>query len=748
MKLFQPDSELPGIETVLCPKSICKLVGTAGLEISNIRYKPGIGCLVAYRNALGSKNGIATLHAKSFRSSEWPVQKRKIENKAGVNHVVLIDELCVAIIPFPFDSELPSLLKLHQEPNSIWSRIVNDSSRFHEATSLAYKPNRRFTARIQTQEGKFATVKLYGEPEYKSTVARLKNLKSNSISLPVEIGHSDRHCAIAFQWIEGEPFSLNHLTTSSIKHFVEQLAEQESQFKHLESKTKHIGYVDYAFLNSIEIYLSHIHPPTSEGLRPSKSKLTSYLNSSLRTSEFPQFAHGDFHPAQILIDKNGTPAVCDFDSVCFASPEHDWGNFLGHVEYLALIGTYPIEFLHAFQESICSLPKFQSADSKARLDFETICGLYRLATNPFRSGFENWETVTAKVVRRISELSNGLEIPASRTVSSPSKADLLNDNSFSFLSSALDAKLATSHLKDVEELVQEFGDFEVTKVSVSRLKPSRRCLIEFCINSKAGPNRFLGKASSRKLKRRSAKNQRRLYGEFGFNRKSEDGVSVPKTFGECPDWKMWFQEKVNGKPIANFLNDPNSFPEVSKSVVKAIAKLHKCGMQVKKQHTVNDEVAILTKQWERAPIGLKTTKVEKLLNRCREVAKSNWASCEPHLIHRDFYQDQIIIGERRCWLVDLDLLCMGDSELDIANFVAHLRELGIRKHCNPRHFEEFESSFVGHYSKQSPSFSPNIFSAYLFLSLVRHIFISNKMHSRKNHTLQIVNECVRISKFD
>ena len=45
--------------------------------------------------------------------------------------------------------------------------------------------------------------------------------------------------------------------------------------------------------------------------------------------------------------------------------------------------------------------------------------------------------------------------------------------------------------------------------------------------------------------------------------------------------------------------------------------------------------------------------------------------------HRDLHDGQVIVSERRLWLLDVDLLCLADPLLDAANLIAHvkLREL-------------------------------------------------------------------------
>jgi aminoglycoside phosphotransferase (APT) family kinase protein len=42
------------------------------------------------------------------------------------------------------------------------------------------------------------------------------------------------------------------------------------------------------------------------------------------------------------------------------------------------------------------------------------------------------------------------------------------------------------------------------------------------------------------------------------------------------------------------------------------------------------------------------------------------------LVHRDLYPDQVLVSDDRSALVDLDEVAVGEPELDLGNFTAHL----------------------------------------------------------------------------
>ena len=56
--------------------------------------------------------------------------------------------------------------------------------------------------------------------------------------------------------------------------------------------------------------------------------------------------------------------------------------------------------------------------------------------------------------------------------------------------------------------------------------------------------------------------------------------------------------------------------------------------------------------------------------------RSDLARCqgvEPTLVHRDFYEKQVLVDGARTVLIDFDTLCLGNPALDLGNFLAHLR---------------------------------------------------------------------------
>jgi hypothetical protein len=119
-------------------------------------------------------------------------------------------------------------------------------------------------------------------------------------------------------------------------------------------------------------------------------------------------------------------------------------------------------------------------------------------------------------------------------------------------------------------------------------------------------------------------------------------------------------------------------PELVRRAARVIAHLHERQAGWTRRHTPSDELATVAR-WARF-----ASRVSPLLKgRLDQALGSLRASVEqlpagPYLpSHRDFYDKQLLVDGERIVLLDLDLACLAEPELDIGNFLAHLhlREL-------------------------------------------------------------------------
>ncbi len=64
----------------------------------------------------------------------------------------------------------------------------------------------------------------------------------------------------------------------------------------------------------------------------------------------------------------------------------------------------------------------------------------------------------------------------------------------------------------------------------------------------------------------------------------------------------------------------------------------------------------------------------RLLRNCEQLSGKLSDGIETG-IHRDFYQDNMLMNDERVWFVNLDLYTRGHPATDVGSFQAHLIEL-------------------------------------------------------------------------
>ncbi len=71
----------------------------------------------------------------------------------------------------------------------------------------------------------------------------------------------------------------------------------------------------------------------------------------------------------------------------------------------------------------------------------------------------------------------------------------------------------------------------------------------------------------------------------------------------------------------------------------------------------------------------------------------------PVTLHNDLHWNQVRIHQRRCAMLDLEQMCIGDPLVDVANFVTQVRMLGQRREreVDPAQAEQWAQEFLTHW---------------------------------------------------
>jgi Ser/Thr protein kinase RdoA (MazF antagonist) len=88
------------------------------------------------------------------------------------------------------------------------------------------------------------------------------------------------------------------------------------------------------------------------------------------------------------------------------------------------------------------------------------------------------------------------------------------------------------------------------------------------------------------------------------------------------------------------------------------------------------------------------------------------------IIHRDLYAEQVIVCEDRMVYLDLDEVALGEAELDVGNFTAHLLLRDLQRRCRRGSGPALRESFLQTY-RDRRDFTAARFASYEAAALLR-----------------------------
>lgn len=301
-----------------------------------------------------------------------------------------------------------------------------------------------------------------------------------------------------------------------------------------------------------------------------------------------------------------------------------------------------------------------------------------------------------------------------------------DDAKMAFLYQALEPEPMTSALQE------SLGhDLQLKRIEVKRYKPERRCLIAYTYDDGTEIRTVLGKVRAKGLDKTSYKTQGYVY---------QRGLSVPQPLGVILELHMWLQENVLAVSLADVVQSSRA-PLLMTCVAKELYKLHQLSPVTSKQHTIHDELKILSDRLGRVATMKSewSARLEHVLKRCEHLALALPES-SPRGIHRDFYADQVLVKDEQLYLLDFDLYTLGDPALDVGNFLGHLTELALRL-GDAALFAELEKVLESSYLSLNNEVTSERVQVYKTLTLARHIFISTLFEERKALTEGLLELC-------
>jgi aminoglycoside phosphotransferase (APT) family kinase protein len=308
---------------------------------------------------------------------------------------IFLEDLATVVTIYPYDDTLAAPLQFSN------SRIRGDRLRellpdrpdLWDATvrTLHYVSNKRYVIQLKTDADPTAVLKFYNAPNFDraAQVAARGLLSLGPLRLARQIGCSQRHGMLAYEWLEGrsmgEAVLADDLGLETMTHVGEALAElHRMDPRELITRS---GIPKLKWLRSIARWIGFVFPD----LAPRIDHLVHLIANRLDEQALVRsLIHGNFHRGQVLLTDQST-AILDLDTVKYADPALDLGCIMGDLELMALKGRVPSNRLGWLKHTL--IDSYRSAGGQASstsIDLYTAIDLLWLAKGPFRKRLLDW----------------------------------------------------------------------------------------------------------------------------------------------------------------------------------------------------------------------------------------------------------------------------------------------------------------------------------------------------------------------
>lgn len=310
-----------------------------------------------------------------------------------------------------------------------------------------------------------------------------------------------------------------------------------------------------------------------------------------------------------------------------------------------------------------------------------------------------------------------------------------------FVHSACDLSYVAELFRRSASLDPALHGFDVQSAIVFRHKVGKRCLIKYSgLDARGAPLECLGKIRFKALDEKTPK----LQGELrvsGFD--GTQGYTVPRVLGIVPALNMWLQEYIYcEKPLS--IGSPD-FIGMQIPIAEALARLHQSTISSQKCHLLEDELTLLDSRFKQLAQSHSelTPAIDRLQTEIRRISRQfNWNGLIT-TIHRDFYFDQVLVSPQQTVLIDFDLSCLGPPELDVGNYIGHLREYAVRCPEFRLACQAAEATFQNAYGNCLPQMNALETELWANLTLARHVSLSTILPGRAGTTLALAEQATK-----
>lgn len=673
------DRALPGLGALLDAGRLAREAGLDGLRPAYLRYKRGTSCTAGLVPEAGGLGAWMAITAPPERFAE--LARRPKWRELGA---VALPDRPALLVPLAGDRKLRGARRLADPDRR--AKLLRRLGLGDTCLSvLRYKPGRRLVLRADGPAGPRAVIKLHARAgDWEAALAGARFCEA--AGGPAIIGISEKHRAIAMAWAAGGELGADN-------------PAERFGLAGLALAAAHARPPDGA--------LRRFVPPDARTAMRAIECLDPRFGAVARGLSLPEATraatcaiHGDFSADQVVVGPEGARIV-DWDRAAAGPPARDLGSALARLDLDEIRGADVADAKEALLEGYASLrplpPRRDIAAHRAH-------ALLALATDGFRNRRKDWDAETRAVLARIAALP-----PLPETLHVPIHG--------------LGSALNPDGLRPVFGLSPDAP----LGVAPTRLKPGRRAMVHV---SMPDGTTALGKIRARRPDRAAPAIQRGLR-NAGLDGRS--GVEVPKVIAAPDTFPAWFQKVVPGVPLGDLLETVDGIHAVGRAG-RALAALHATPPQTDRRWTREDELAVLEKAVAGGPHA-----------HLADLARHRLAAfgTPPEVgLHRDFYQDQVLIGAETVYLVDLDLHARGDPAIDLGNFLAHLTELALRRDRPLAWSERLGQAFLGGYASRGPLPGAERIDAFHWVSLARHVSIAERFADRQQTIPAIAQVCL------
>ncbi len=411
--LARRDQALPGLSTLFDPDAMAEIWREASGETAHppellyLRYKPGTNCLAAYR--IGEDEDARWVYAKAY-GRDAGVKLEKVRKNLDPREVapsrrILSENLGIVSFEFPDDAKLPTISRLERpaKRQRMIARILGEEEKSteDELITLAYKPERRYVARL-VRSGQYASavLKIYGNQRYQAARIAYKELRSaDRLLLQDKCGGSKRYQIMALTWLPGptlrEQIDSGQLTDlDAVGSAIAELHQQ-----HAPALPRDSMEAIASELRDLARTLAFLHPPVGE----LADKLARQIPEHMTNQGVDLGAiHGDLYDKQIIMSGDQVGLV-DLDDAAQGDPRRDLGLFVAHLERDFIMGR-DFRGIESFGATL--LEGYQRTLGKTLTNLEPFVaeGMLRLAHHPFRIHSPDWAERTTMILERAREV--------------------------------------------------------------------------------------------------------------------------------------------------------------------------------------------------------------------------------------------------------------------------------------------------------------------------------------------------------